>query len=88
MGGAKRYPSIAFCEDDGFREELNPSYALLQSAARIEAEGVIRHLGDQHGGSRTACTCASLPHCASHGLTSATPVDPKSTTLRVTTVKP
>jgi EAL domain len=25
---SKRYPSIAFCEDDGFREELNPSYAL------------------------------------------------------------
>jgi hypothetical protein len=29
MGGAKRYPSIAVCEDDGFREELNPSYALV-----------------------------------------------------------
>jgi len=28
MGGAKRYPSIAACQDDGFREALNPSYAL------------------------------------------------------------
>jgi uncharacterized protein len=28
MGGAKRYPSILVCEDDGFREEFNPSYAL------------------------------------------------------------
>src|SRR5713226_5947541 len=27
MGGAKRYPSIAICEGDGFREGLNPSYA-------------------------------------------------------------
>ena len=26
MGGAKRYPSIAVDEDDGFREGLNPSY--------------------------------------------------------------
>jgi hypothetical protein len=29
MGGAKRYPSIAACEGDGFREALNPSYALV-----------------------------------------------------------
>jgi hypothetical protein len=29
MGGAERSPSIAVCEDDGFREELNPSYALV-----------------------------------------------------------
>src|SRR5665213_1521665 len=28
MGGAKRYPSIAACAGDGFREELNPSYGL------------------------------------------------------------
>jgi hypothetical protein len=27
MGGAKRYPSIAFDRDDGFRR-LNPSYEL------------------------------------------------------------
>ena len=26
MGRAKRYPSIAACEDDGFREGLNPSF--------------------------------------------------------------
>src|SRR5882757_1846849 len=26
MGGAKRYPSVAVGEDDGFREGLNPSY--------------------------------------------------------------
>jgi hypothetical protein len=31
MGGAKRYPSIAVCEDDGFREGLNPSYGLRQN---------------------------------------------------------
>jgi hypothetical protein len=29
MGGAQRYPSIAVREVDGFREGLNPSYALL-----------------------------------------------------------
>ena len=28
MGGAKRYPSIASCGDDGFRR-LNPSYYVL-----------------------------------------------------------
>ena len=28
MGGAQRYPSIAVCEDDGFREGLYPSYGL------------------------------------------------------------
>src|SRR6266566_3947365 len=28
MGGAKRYPSTFVYEDDGFRERLNPSYAL------------------------------------------------------------
>src|SRR5467141_4379318 len=28
MGGAKRYPSIAFCRGDGFRKLLNPSCAL------------------------------------------------------------
>jgi hypothetical protein len=28
MGGAKRYPSIAVCEGDGFREGLNASYEL------------------------------------------------------------
>jgi hypothetical protein len=28
MGGAQRYPSIAVREVDGFREGLNPSYAL------------------------------------------------------------
>jgi DNA-binding transcriptional LysR family regulator len=27
----KRYPSIVFCEDDGFREELNPPCVLLHS---------------------------------------------------------
>src|SRR5579875_3453433 len=26
MGGAKRYPSMAVCKRDGFREEFNPSY--------------------------------------------------------------
>jgi hypothetical protein len=24
-----RYPSVAICEDDGFREGLNPSYGLV-----------------------------------------------------------
>jgi hypothetical protein len=31
MGGAKRYPSIAVCGEDGFREGLNPSYALASN---------------------------------------------------------
>jgi hemolysin D len=31
MGGAQRYPSIAVREGDGFREGLNPSYALSES---------------------------------------------------------
>jgi len=30
MGGAKRYPSIAICGDDGFREGLNPSELLTE----------------------------------------------------------
>src|SRR5947207_3411981 len=30
MGGAQRYPSIAFCREDGFRK-LNPSYELSNS---------------------------------------------------------
>jgi hypothetical protein len=29
MGGAQRYPSIVVREVDGFREGLNPSYALM-----------------------------------------------------------
>src|SRR5882757_10896535 len=33
MGGAQRYPSIAACKDDGFREGLNPSYELLRATA-------------------------------------------------------
>src|SRR5450432_142743 len=35
MGGAKRYPSIAFRRDDGFREELNPSYRLIARPAQV-----------------------------------------------------
>jgi hypothetical protein len=30
MGREKRNPSIAVCEDDGFREGLSPSDALLR----------------------------------------------------------
>ena len=29
MGGAERYPSIAICGDDGFREGLNPSLSYV-----------------------------------------------------------
>jgi hypothetical protein len=35
MGGAKRYPSIADCEYDGFREGLNLSYSLKGMAASV-----------------------------------------------------
>src|SRR5229473_109209 len=35
MGGAKRYPSIAFRGGDGFREELNPSYRLTTTPAQV-----------------------------------------------------
>ena len=35
MGGAQRYPSIAVCEDDGFREGLNPSYGLRADASEL-----------------------------------------------------
>src|SRR6266849_468836 len=35
MGGAKRYPSIAFRGGDGFREELNPSYGLTTTPAQV-----------------------------------------------------
>src|ERR1700722_8475824 len=34
MGGAKRYPSTAICEDDGFREGLNPSLRLRSFRVR------------------------------------------------------
>jgi hypothetical protein len=37
MGGAKRYPSIAICGDDGFREGLNPSYELKRNIVVDEA---------------------------------------------------
>jgi hypothetical protein len=36
MGGAKRYPSTAVCEDDGFREGLNPSYLLIPDYRRAQ----------------------------------------------------
>src|ERR1700730_1455725 len=35
MGGAKRYPSIAIGEYDGFREGLNPSYGQEAKARRM-----------------------------------------------------
>jgi hypothetical protein len=34
MGRAKRYPSIAIGEDDGFREALNPSYELAANVTK------------------------------------------------------
>jgi hypothetical protein len=37
MGGAKRYPSLPVCEDDGFRDGLNPSYALTSNLTFAEA---------------------------------------------------
>jgi hypothetical protein len=37
MGGAQRYPSIAVREVDGFREGLNPSYALSARQAQAKA---------------------------------------------------
>jgi len=37
MGGAKRYPSVAVGEDDGFREGLNPSYRWRNVAAAVGA---------------------------------------------------
>src|ERR1700681_4280663 len=47
MGGAKRRPSIAVCEDDGFRGGLSQSYE-LQSALRA---GICPHL---HGSANSA----------------------------------
>src|SRR6266478_2911947 len=35
MGGAKRYPSIASCGDDGFRR-LNPSYYVLNFITALQ----------------------------------------------------
>jgi hypothetical protein len=35
MDGAKRYPSIAVCEDDGFREAHNPSCRTADRAADL-----------------------------------------------------
>src|SRR6266403_346925 len=37
MGGAKRYPSVAVGEDDGFREGLNPSYRWRNVAVAVGA---------------------------------------------------
>src|ERR1700722_13793341 len=36
MGGAKRYPSIAACAGDGFREGLNPSYTTTPTDLRAQ----------------------------------------------------
>ena len=44
MGGAKRYLSIAVNGADGFREGLNPSYALddsIKAAARYTTKNLI-----------------------------------------------
>jgi hypothetical protein len=62
MGGAKRYPSNTVCDDVGFREELNPSYALAGRG------GVTR--SDEHAGglAATASSCqrpqSPRPRCA------------------------
>jgi hypothetical protein len=45
MGGAQRYPSIAVREVDGFREGLNPSYA-LESGCRSQRGKNWSTLGD------------------------------------------
>ena len=36
MGGAKRYPSMAACAGDGFRERLNPSYRTTAADLRAQ----------------------------------------------------
>jgi hypothetical protein len=46
MGGAQRYPSIAVCEDDGFREGLHPSYG-LEHARRISMGTLRRERSDK-----------------------------------------
>jgi hypothetical protein len=43
MGGAQRYPSIAVGEVDGFREGLNPSYALRCSLAEMAHKRTSAH---------------------------------------------
>src|SRR5580704_9367589 len=62
MGGAKRYPSIAACAGDGFRERLNPSHSTHWASIPIihgKRPVVIARSG------ATKQSTLSLPH---HGL--------------------
>ena len=53
MGGAKRYPSVAVGEDDGFREGLNPSYRTTQTRLRVQRAPGIPHALN---GAKVKCT--------------------------------
>src|SRR5712672_1706307 len=53
MGGAKRYPSVAVGEDDGFREGLNPSYRTTQTRLRVRRAPGIPHALN---GAKVKCT--------------------------------
>jgi hypothetical protein len=46
MGRAKRNPSTAGSEDDGFRKELNPSYGLPSGPAQTIAGPIPAEIGD------------------------------------------
>ena len=47
MGGAKRYPSIAVYDPDGFREGLNPSYGLYTNGVLMPVRLVEQTATDQ-----------------------------------------
>jgi hypothetical protein len=68
MGGAKRYPSIGACADDGFREEINPSYKTTPTDLRAQPNllngiklmlPVQSHLQKYSGSLLTQITCIS-----------------------------
>src|ERR1700730_11077584 len=42
---SKRYPSTVFCEEDGFREELNPSCALRLRRCPVKRASAARRAG-------------------------------------------